>query len=108
MKLNQHQQDIAKQIKAAIVAVDPAAQVILFGSQARGQQTPQSDWDVLVLTDEAMKPRQKASKYINATYYLELKTGEAISPLIISKQDWQTQYAVSPLYNEVVREGIVL
>jgi uncharacterized protein len=36
----------AQHIKQAILEIDPSAQVILFGSRARGNASPQSDWDI--------------------------------------------------------------
>jgi len=34
--------------------VDDKAEVILYGSRARGDEREDSDWDLLVLTDESL------------------------------------------------------
>lgn len=36
-------------IKARVKQKDPSAEIILFGSHARGQAPDGSDWDILVL-----------------------------------------------------------
>ena len=41
---------IAQQVKATVRQIDPQAEVILFGSRARGDARKDSDWDFLVLT----------------------------------------------------------
>ena len=55
---------ITKEIKQTVLGIDPTAEVILFGSRARGDFHEESDWDVLVLTegDEVeIKLKQKKS-----------------------------------------------
>ena len=39
-------------------------------------------------------------------YELELDTGEIISPLIYSKTDWSNNRNVTPLYENIIKEGI--
>lgn len=41
-----------QQVKQAVQQVDLQAEVWLFGSRARGDARPDSDWDFLVLTNE--------------------------------------------------------
>jgi predicted nucleotidyltransferase len=38
-------------IKQTIGRIDPNAQIILYGSRARGTERIDSDWDILILTD---------------------------------------------------------
>lgn len=37
----------------------PGAQVLLFGSHARGEATAESDYDILVITDEPLEGKAK-------------------------------------------------
>jgi len=41
-------------------------------------------------------------------YELELETGEIISPLIYSKNDWNFYYSITPLFENNKREGVKL
>ncbi len=42
---------ISKLIRNSISSIDPKAEVILYGSRARGDERTGSDWDILILTD---------------------------------------------------------
>jgi predicted nucleotidyltransferase len=42
---------ILDNISKAIRRKDPYAEVFLFGSRARGDNRPDSDWDILILID---------------------------------------------------------
>jgi predicted nucleotidyltransferase len=92
-------------IKQAIGRIDSDAQVILYGSRARGTERIDSDWDILVLTDypvDILKERQ----FRNALYDLELETGEPFSVFVYSKNDWDTKQIVTPFYVNVTNDGI--
>jgi hypothetical protein len=45
---------------------------------------------------------------MNAFYELEIETGEVISPLIYSKTDWNENRLITPLFENVSKEGIKL
>jgi uncharacterized protein len=46
-------------IKSMVNSFLPNAQVLLFGSRARGEYTIESDYDLLVITQETYTPRLK-------------------------------------------------
>lgn len=99
---------IAKLISMRIKSQDPGAEVILFGSHARGQANDESDWDVLILIDKPKTDRSIEEKYRNEMFQLELELGEPISTFVYSKNDWETRYYHTPLYQNVKEEGIRL
>ena len=45
---------ILEKVKEIVHATDPEAEVILFGSRARGDAMEDSDWDILILTPKAV------------------------------------------------------
>jgi len=45
---------ILEKVKEIVQATDPEAEVILFGSRARGDAMEDSDWDILILTPKAV------------------------------------------------------
>ncbi len=70
-------------LRETLKRIAPDARAILFGSQARGNARPDSDWDILILVD---KPRLTAEDYDNLAYPLrELgwELGETINPYSI-------------------------
>ncbi len=86
----------------------PDSEVYLYGSQARGNAKRLSDWDLLILLNKPNVPFEFETKFMDEFYELELETGEVISPLIYSKNDWNSNYPVTPLYENIKKEGIKL
>jgi len=98
---------IAQLIKKNISDIDPKAQIILYGSRARGNERKDSDWDLLVLTDYPVD-LNKEREFRNHLYDLELETGEPFSLFAYSNAEWETKQKVTPIYQSVSKEGIRL
>ncbi len=87
---------------------DTEAEVILFGSQARGSADSESDIDLLILVEEGMTPQQKNAVH-DAIYEVSLDYDVVISILIVNKQQWDSPVSKElPLYRNVAREGVRL
>lgn len=86
----------------------PDSEVYLYGSQARGNAKKLSDWDLLILLNSANVSFDFETKFMDEFYELELKTGEIFSLLIYSKNDWNSNYSITPLYENIQKEGIRL
>jgi predicted nucleotidyltransferase len=97
---------ISRLIRSRIKLKDPTAEVILFGSHARGQAGNESDWDILILIDHPKENRSVEGKYRDEMFELEMELGEPISTLIYSKKDWETKHVYTPLYQNIKREGV--
>jgi predicted nucleotidyltransferase len=67
---------------------EPDSEVYLYGSQARGDSKRLSDWDLLILLNRQNIAFDFETKIMDDFYEVELETGEIISPLIYSKNDW--------------------
>ena len=52
--------EILQEIKKAVLSVDSGAEVILFGSMARGDNEEESVWDILILTDNKVDAQMKS------------------------------------------------
>lgn len=97
--------EIGKLIHQKIAEIDPAAEIILYGSRARGDEREDSDWDILVLTNYPVDLK-KESAFRDHLYDLEIETGESFSLFAYSKADWNTKQQATPLYQSVAKEGV--
>jgi len=105
---NSRDQKILEECKQEIRRLASEARVILYGSRARGTASPDSDFDLLVLTPTPLAP--EVIRWIrDALYELELKHGVVISVLFYSEAEWHDPLRqATPFHREVEREGIVL
>lgn len=99
---------ITRLIKKRISGKNPHAEVILFGSHARGEANKHSDWDVLILLKNSEVSRKMEMEYREELFDVELETGEPISTFVFSKKDWETRFFHTPFYENVTKEGVVL
>ena len=106
--MNQKEIDITQKIKARIRQKNPLADIVLYGSHARGQSHKDSDWDILILLNQPNVNRLVEKEYRDELYDIELEIGEPISTFVFSKIDWEQKYQMTPLYQNVKREGIRL
>lgn len=85
----------------------PDAEIYLYGSHARGDARKLSDWDLLILLNSQKNiPFDQETDLMDEFYELELETGEVISPLIYSKNDWVANHSFTPLFENIQKEGI--
>jgi hypothetical protein len=62
----------------------------------------------LISIDKPNKRRSDEELYRDELFELELELGEPISTLVYSKHDWETKYALTPLYQSIKQEGVRL
>ena len=100
--------ELLKRCKQAIRQVVPDADVILYGSRARGDADEYSDYDILVLTNgPADIPVHK--KMIESIYPLELDTSAVLTLAVYNRQQWDTPlYRAMPFHENIDRDGVVL
>lgn len=99
---------LIKRVEQTIHTIVPSADIILYGSRARGDAVSFSDWDFLILVDPPLT--QSLTYDIRERLYdIELETDTVISSIIRTKNEWVSQnYAVLPFKKLVEAEGIVL
>lgn len=101
-------EQIKNKIASTIHEKDPNAVAYLFGSRARGDFKPKSDWDILILIDQSKVSSEIEDKFRDELYDIELETGQIISTFIYPKNYWENTLLYSPLYKNVLNEGIQL
>jgi len=97
---------ILAEIKKAVLEVDSNAEVILFGSNARGTAHQESDWDILILTSNKVDSQIK-SFFGQSLLQVELAFAIAISTIIKNKTEWE-DFENTDLYQNIGDEGILL
>jgi predicted nucleotidyltransferase len=104
----EHKQ-LLKRIKSTILALEPDAEVYLYGSRARGDAEEDSDWDVLILLDgEVTYKRQHQIR--DALYGIEMETLMLISTIIKPRTIWHTDKLIqaTPFYKNVRADALTL
>ena len=99
---------ILLRIKQLVIKAEPTATVILFGSFARRQNSKQSDIDLLILVDSDRLTFSDEQRIKYPLYDLEFETGRIISPLVFTRTDWETRHFITPLYGNIISEGVQL
>lgn len=99
---------IKDRISRVIHHQDSKAVAFLFGSRARGDHRKDSDWDILILVDKNEITNEIENMFRNDLYTIELETGQIISTFIYPKEYWESTLIYSPLYKNVMKEGIKL
>jgi predicted nucleotidyltransferase len=78
--------------------------LVLFGSQARGQATPASDWDLLLIA------RSRPLKHLSRHLFLKklLPESHRGAVTMIAKTPEEFEAALPPLYLDIALDGIIL
>ena len=95
--------ELISRVKGKVQAIDPGAKVILFGSRARGDQNPSSDWDFLILSSKKTTPQFKR-EIRNSLIDTELESEQVISTIIFPLDTWQ-DYRITPLFQSIQKGG---
>ncbi len=90
-------------VKRAVLAVDPQAEVWLFGSRARGDARPDSDWDFLVLTALDLS-HGKRWVFSDQLTELAVESGQVISSVVYPQSE-RPRLGVTDLYRNAVLDG---
>lgn len=115
MKLLREQRTLTKEEKKLLrtcshlfKTIDPSAEIILYGSRARGDAEPDSDYDLLILTEKEAT-LQREDHFRGQIYPLELETGAVITVMLYNRQTWESPlYKAMPFHQNVERDGVTL
>ncbi|MBR1427110.1 MAG: nucleotidyltransferase domain-containing protein [Paludibacteraceae bacterium] len=100
--------DIIAQIKTTAERVLPkGSHLLLYGSHARGDNRPDSDWDLLVLLN---RPQNENEDFRTISYpimELGFDMGQYFSVHTYTQQEWDSMHFL-PFYKNVEQDKIVL
>jgi predicted nucleotidyltransferase len=94
------------EIAAGLPAGWPVDAIVLYGSKARGDDTPDSDIDLLVLTRQPLTPEEigRMRQFVRSVG-LRLGTWPELY-IRTSEEWWHGIYQASPIRKEIDAEGI--
>lgn len=92
---------------AAKVFPNKEGKAYLYGSRARGESRYNSDWDILVITEDDIESQEKYDKYVfpfaEIGWYLDAE----IIPITYSEREWEARKGTI-FYNNVMADAILL
>ncbi len=100
----QHITNILNEMKQAVSAKYTINDMRLFGSNARGDATEDSDIDIFIQIAHLTKDMEQ--DVYNMAYDLELKYDCLIDVIVLSDSDVKTSAAPLPIYRTIIREGV--
>jgi len=100
--------EILQELGGIIRRFLPGATIYLFGSAAEGVRQPDSDLDVLIITNTHLS-RQEEAAVTEAIYEIELARGVVISTLFYSRDEWHAPLArATPFRARVEAEAVLV
>lgn len=107
-QLNERIREILSRCAETVHQRYSQAQIILYGSHARGDAYTESDMDILILLDSELTPDEKNQLH-DMLYEIGLEYDLVISILIKSTPYWESPISqASPLYKSIQDEGILV
>jgi predicted nucleotidyltransferase len=96
---------LSELLRRLVAAYDPE-RVYLFGSVARGEAGPDSDYDLMIIVPDDAAPERRRSRL---AYQATRGTGTAADMLVWLKSDFERRsHVVASLPAAVLREGKLL
>lgn len=104
--MSTQEQILLDRIIALVNRTAPDSEIFLYGSRARQDPSKISDWDLLILLNSKNISFGFETRIMDEFYDLEVETGEIIAPLIYTKTDWIENHSITPLFENIQKEGI--
>ncbi len=99
---------LLERCRDAIFKVEPSAELILYGSRARGDAHEYSDYDLIILIDGEVS-LEKENFICHQLYPVELEMGEIVTAFVYSRSKWNSPlYREMPFHKNVEKDGVVL
>ncbi len=103
-----NRKELLDKVRQNILASEPDAKIILYGSRSRGDWQPDSDWDFLILLDGIVNDR-RIDRIRHSLYETEWESGEVISSIVRNFSEWNSNlYQAMPFHQRIEQEGIYI
>lgn len=95
-----------KRLAHSLFANLPAS-AYLYGSHARGNAGANSDWDILIVTDDSLSTENAFEKFAYPFTEIGWRLGEQITPLLYTRSEWEAERETA-FYLNVQNDSIPL
>lgn len=96
-----------KKLTRKLTKMYPGLTVYLYGSRARGDNSEDSDWDLLIVKDDSKPSNDDFEKYAFPFAEIGWTYGEQITPLLYTRSEWYAQRHTA-FYDNVKSDAILL
>lgn len=106
--LKENERRALQELKEKLLQRFPAAEIILYGSKARGDFDEESDIDLLILVESTVTSKLE-EEITHITYDIELKYDVVFGKIVENKNFWNSPLAnAMPLHWNIDREGVLI
>ena len=84
---------------------DSIKDVVLFGSQARGNSGKYSDYDILIVLDKDYTGKDE-NKILDLCYDIDLKYNILLDIHLLSKKEMNTKRGKQPIFINALKSGL--
>lgn len=97
------QAELLERVKQTVHEVEPEADIVLYGSHARGDAHAESDWDFLILLDGVVDDA-RTDAIRHRLYEIEWDCGEVLCSIVRSRQEWDSSLQQATPFAKILRE----
>lgn len=106
LSLKEREKKAIREATRLLKAKFPVKEVVLFGSKARGDDDPDSDIDLLLVTTRSLDWRERQA-IIHALFDLGMENDVIFSILDTTESDFDKGiFTAFPIYKEIKKEGV--
>jgi uncharacterized protein len=95
--------ELLERVKQVVREVEPQADIVLYGSRARGEAHAESDWDFLILLDGVVDDA-RIDAIRHRLYEIEWDCGEVLCSIVRSHQEWDSPLQQVTPFARILRE----
>ena len=97
------QAELLERVKQAVHEVEPAADIVLYGSRARGEAHAESAWDFLIWLDGVVDDA-RTDAIRHRLYEIAWDCGEVLCSIVRSRQEWDASLQQVTPFAKILRE----
>ena len=88
---------------------DRLDKVVLYGSYARGDNSKESDVDILVMTELSPEENRKYRRELNRIFSrVGLKHDILLSMFLVDRRSYENKVTIMPFYQNIEKDGVVI